>query len=137
MKILDPAALISSIHRIVDSPSTGWVLFSNGSFVMITSYKDKAVLVNEALCIMNRYGAAEVGASSADFSVTALHSMAGWTVSTHHQGLLSYVHPFELPSDAYSYAQIGLLGHSIIKRDSKERKIIHVHDARIHIGADS
>jgi hypothetical protein len=124
----DPKTLIEHVKQAINPRFTHWVLFSNGTYIIIEdmTISDEGAFAKK---IMREYGPVHAGSPAGDFSVTHLSRTEGWVVSGHYYGMYTYVDPSELkqagvqnPSDV----DVGLFGRRKRENDGKECRIIFV-----------
>lgn len=126
--------LVETWRNIILGEHKSWVLFSNGTCVIIMEPIDD--LSNKALEMIKKWGPVHVGSAAGDFSVKVLKDYPGWVVTCHHPDILTYVGINEnenikvIKSDKDEVI-IGRMGR--IKRDidSAIPIIIHVEDKTI------
>jgi hypothetical protein len=120
--------LIQIWQNIIEGDEKSWVLFENGTCVILM--KPEAELAAQALQLMREYGSVHGGSPAGDFSIIKLRNDPGWAVTSHHPDMLTYVSPGEIEESENSDLRIGLLGRSKRDQDAKELQIIHVEDNR-------
>jgi hypothetical protein len=119
--------LVDTWKQIIIGESKSWVLFENGTCVILVQPEDD--LAAQATAIMKEWGPVHAGSSAGDFSVITLNQHPGWVVTCHHPDVLTYVAPDEVgetPSDLH----IGLAGRSKRNQDAHELHVLHVEDRR-------
>src|SRR3989344_2433484 len=79
--------LINLYRRTIDPKFKDWVIFDQGTCVII--YNLKGDLETEAINVLKKYGTVTPGTSSADFTVLKVDS--GWVVAGDQPGILNYV----------------------------------------------
>lgn len=123
-----PKTLIEHVKQAINPRFTHWVLFSNGTYIII---EDRTISDEGAFAkkIMRTYGPVHAGSPAGDFSVTHLSRTEGWVVSGHYYGMYTYVGPSEIqqagvqnPTDV----DVGLFGRRKREKDGKECRIIFV-----------
>ncbi len=122
---MEEAELIEHV-KLAFYPKYQWVLFSNGTVVIIDDPTDKENLKEKALTHMKQYGPVYPGCPAGDFSTVELHDTEGWLVSVYGHGMYTYVHPQELENSNPESALIGLYGRDKRDKDSRELKIIYI-----------
>lgn len=118
--MLSQEQLIKIYQKVIEPKIKNWVVFSNGTCVII--YHTKGDLEIEAKEILQKYGKVYPGTSSADFTVLKVDS--GWIVTGDQPGILNYVSEDE-GKDMEDF-EIGLIGRKKKEIDTEELKIIHV-----------
>jgi hypothetical protein len=115
-------------RRIIIEARKSWVLFENGTCVILMEPGDD--LAVHAVALMKEWGPVHPGGPAGDFGVIELPDDLGWVVTGHHEDILTFVGPDEVPSGDVNDLVVGLLGRSKRDRDSGELRIIHVEDRR-------
>ncbi|BCB74468.1 hypothetical protein GCM10022251_73900 [Phytohabitans flavus] len=104
------------------------MVFAHGTCVVFPGPGPAADLAEQAVEILREYGPARAGGPAGDFGVVALDPGPGWVVYGHHNDVLTYVEPDEVP-DSTDLA-VGLCGRSKRDRDGRELEVVHVEDKR-------
>lgn len=120
--------LIEIWRSIIIGDQKSWVLFSNGTCVILMEPEDN--LSSQALALLKEWGPVHVGSSAGDFSTIDLTGASGWVVTSHHNDILTYVGPEEIEQPEPSDLIVGLHGRSKRDQDAHELKIIHIEDKR-------
>ncbi|MDX3537637.1 hypothetical protein PV721_25355 [Streptomyces sp. MB09-01] len=123
---MDTEMLVDVWRRILIDPRKSWVLFEQGTCVVLTA--PEGVLAEQATEILKEFGPVRVGSPAADFAVLDLTQAEGWVVTGHHHDVLNYVSADE-PDDGSDIA-VGLHGRSKRHRDGTELRVVHVEDKR-------
>ncbi|WP_327309591.1 hypothetical protein OG730_39000 [Streptomyces sp. NBC_01298] len=126
MTAVNTTMLIDVWMRLLSDPRKSWVLFEQGTCVVLTDPDGE--LAGQATEILKEFGPAHAGSSAGDFGVIDLQDADGWVVTGHHNDVLTYVGPDE-PQD-HSEISVGLLGRSKRHRDGTELHVVHVEDKR-------
>jgi hypothetical protein len=121
-------SLIETWRQIILGDEKSWVLFENGTCVILMA--PEADLRQQATELLKEWGVVQSGTPAGDFSVIALSEHPGWVVTGSHPDILNYVSPEEVEPDAAEF-MIGLLGRAMRDQDAEELNIIHVEDKRI------
>lgn len=121
-------SLVDRWRSIIQDPVKSWVLFNNGTGVILMG--PEGDLAAQAIELMKEWGPVYIGTPAADFNVIDLAPVPGWIVTCHHQDILTYVSPEELMGAAPNDLLVGLLGRSKRDRDAQELKIIHIENRR-------
>lgn len=119
--------LISAFKKIVTDQSVSWVLFKNGTCVMLL--KPEKNIKDQAIEILRVNGKAMPGSSSADFEVTKIPEINGWVITGDYPGIMMYVSLEEAGNKKKNF-EIGLFGRDKRELDAKELKVTHVEDKR-------
>lgn len=122
--------LIERWRAIIQGPEKSWVLFGNGTCVILM--QPEVDLVTQATELLKVWGPVQVATPSADFNIIEPADAPGWVVTCHHRDILTYVGPEEFPGVRPSEIAIGLLGRAKRDRDAHELEVIHVEDNRTH-----
>ncbi|MEE1739147.1 hypothetical protein [Streptomyces sp. BE147] len=126
MTAVETEILIDVWQRILVDPRKSWVLFEQGTCVVLTAPSGE--LAEQATEILKQFGQVRAGSPAGDFGVIDLADTEGWVVTGHHNDVLTYVGPDE-PQDRSEIA-VGLLGRSKRHRDGTELHVVHVEDRR-------
>jgi len=121
-------ALVDTWRRIISGDRKCWVLFRNGTCVVLMEPGED--LRGQAIALMREWGPVHAGSPAGDFSVITLSDAPGWAVTCHHDDILTYVSPAEMPTDNPSDVEVGLHGRSRRDLDAAELRIVHVEDKR-------
>ncbi|HEX2312473.1 MAG TPA: hypothetical protein VHJ17_01990 [Thermomonospora sp.] len=124
---MDTAELVETWRRIIVGEHKSWVLFANGTVVVLTEPGDD--LADEATGVLREYGPVHAGSPSADFGVIDLEDAPGWVVYGQHSDVLTYVAPDELDDDPDDLA-VGLHGRAKRDADGTDLQVVHVEDNR-------
>lgn len=119
--------LIETWRKIIAGKEKSWVLFENGTIVILMKSEDD--LEKQAISLMKEFGKVLAGTPAGDFSVTNLSNDEGYAVTCHHPDILTYVSSSETEGTTQDWI-IGLLGRSKRDTDARELKIIHIEDNR-------
>jgi hypothetical protein len=117
-------ALLAHVKQAINPKFTNWVLFSNGTYIILEDTVQNKQQV--ALNLMKEYGPVYTGSPAGDFSIISLNQTEGWIVTSHYYGMYTYVHPSEINSEKPSDIDIGLFGRSKREKDAMELEIIHI-----------
>jgi hypothetical protein len=124
---MHPKALIDVWRDLVNGPDKSWVLFANGTCVIVAEpLGDLAV---QAAQTLREHGRAHTGSPVGDYRIITLGPGMGWVVYGHHSGVLTYVGPYEVgyrPDDL----KVALYGRSKRQQDGLHLRVIHVEDRR-------
>jgi hypothetical protein len=113
---------------LIGGASKSWVLFRNGTAVILISPVDD--LRAQAVNLMKEWGPVHAGCPAGDFSTVKVTDYPGWVVTCHHNDILTYVDPSEVVNGSSTDITIGLRGRSKRDVDAKELNVIHVEDNR-------
>jgi hypothetical protein len=125
---MDPAELAAAWRDVINGPDKSWVVFENGTCVVLTDPADD--LAGQAVAILREHGPVHPGSSYGDFGTITLDDGRGWVVTCHHNDILTYVAPDEVDADRASDLIVGLLGRSKRGQDAEELRVVHVEDRR-------
>ena len=121
--------LVDIWRRIIVGDGKSWVLFANGTCVILMEPQDD--LEAQAIGLMREWGPVHVGSSVGDFNTITLPDDLGWVVTCHHNDILTYVSPDEMEGESEDIA-VGLFGRSKRHQDSQDLQVIHIEDKRHH-----
>lgn len=124
---MEGAELVEAWRATINGPGKSWVLFENGTCVILT--EPEADLAAQATVLLREYGPVHAGSSFGDFSTITLEDGRGWVVTCHHDDILTFMGPDEVSSDAEDLV-IGLLGRSKRGQDAEQLRVLHVEDHR-------
>ncbi len=119
--------LIETWRATINGPNKSWVLFENGTCVIIM--EPEVDLAAQATAMLREYGPVHAGSSFGDFSTITLEDGRGWVVTCHHNDILTFVGPDECSPDAQDVV-VGLLGRSKRGQDAEVLRVLHVEDNR-------
>ncbi len=119
--------LVSTYKKIVTDQSISWVLFKNGTCVMLLEPEEN--IKAQAIEILRVNGKVMPGSSSADFEVTKIPEIKGWVVTGDYPGIMMYVSIEEAGQKNKDF-EIGLIGRNKRELDTKELEIVHVEDKK-------
>ncbi len=117
--------VIAVFQKVVIDPSMSWVLFRNGTCVMLLD-PEKDVK-KQAIKILKDHGAVVAGTPLGDFEVTKISDINGWIVTGAFSGIMMYVSDEEA-GNHHDDIDIGMIGRSKRERDAKKLEVIHVED---------
>lgn len=124
---MEGAQLIEAWRTTINGPGKSWVLFENGTCVILMN--PGADLAAQATALLREFGPVHAGSSFGDFSTITLEDGRGWVVTCHHGDILTFVGPDEASPDAVDVV-IGLLGRAKRGQDADELRVLHVEDNR-------
>jgi hypothetical protein len=127
---LEVTELIEHIKLALKPEVQNWVLFSNGTVIIINDIADGEDFKEKALRYMGEFGPVHPASDAGDFGTVKLVNTEGWMVTGHGSRMYTYVHPQELqeffqgnnPHDLSA----GIYGRYKRHKDSEGLKIIHV-----------
>jgi len=117
--------LIKAWRDTINGPNKSWVLFENGTCVILM--EPEADLVAQARALLREFGPVHAGSSFGDFGTITLDNGRGWVVTSHHNDILTFVGQDEVSPDAEDLA-VGLLGRSKRGHDAEQLRVLHVED---------
>lgn len=115
--------IISVFREVVTDPSMSWVLFKNGTCVMLL--KPEKDITMQAMNILKDHGSVVPGTPSGDFEVTRIPDIQGWIVTGFYPGIMTYVSEEEV-GRKNSDLEIGILGRTKRVLDAANSNVIHV-----------
>jgi hypothetical protein len=126
---MDVPELVETWRRIIIGDHKSWVLFANGTCVILMEPAED--LSAQATAILRESGPVVGGTPAGDFGTITLDPGPGWVVYGHHNDVLTYVAPDELSGDGEpSDLNIGLHGRAKRDQDGQELRVVHVEDRR-------
>jgi hypothetical protein len=124
---MEGADLIQAWRATINGPEKSWVLFENGTCVILMEPEDD--LAAQATALLREWGPVQAGSSFGDFSTIELEHGRGWVVTCHHNDILTLVGPDEISPGSEDLA-VGLYGRSKRGQDSEQLRVLHVEDKR-------
>jgi hypothetical protein len=124
---MEGTELVEAWRVTINGPGKSWVLFENGTCVILM--EPEADLAAQATALLRAYGPVRAGSSFGDFSTITLEDGRGWVVTRHHNDILTFVGPDEVSRDAEEVV-VGLLGRSKRGQDAEDLRVLHVEDKR-------
>lgn len=119
---------VETWRRIITDGRKSWVLFANGTCVVLIEPGDD--LPGQAQSLIREWGPVLAGSPAGDFGVIELPDGLGWVVTGHHNDILTLVGPDEVSPEDASDLVVGLLGRSKRHEDAERLEVIHVEDKR-------
>lgn len=116
--------LVRAWRGLIVGPAKSWVLFRNGTCVILMSPGED--LAADARALLKAWGMVAAGSPAGDFNVITPHTDPGRVVTCHHPDILSYVGEEEIDGGRMPVVQVGLIGRARRDRDARELEIIHV-----------
>jgi hypothetical protein len=123
----DAKAMVSGWQRILRGQGKSWVVFENGTCVVLM--EPRGDLKEQATKLLKEWGPVHVGTPAGDFNVIALPDHAGYVVTSHHPDIMTYLSPDEADEET-SEMIVGLIGRAKRDQDAQELKVVHVEDGR-------
>ncbi len=121
--------LVNIYKKIIIDPQMSWVLFKNGTCVMLLEPQKN--IKEQAVKILREHGSVVAGSSSGDFEVTKIPEINGWVVTGDYPGIMMFVSEEE--GKKKDDAGVGLVGRSKRERDAKELKVEHIEDKQKNV----
>lgn len=118
--------LVSVYKKIINDTSMSWVLFKNGTCVMLLNPEDDKRV--QAIQMLKEHGIVVVGTMSGDFEVTKIPEIKGWVVTGDYPGIMIYVS--EVEGNMKEDFEIGIIGRSKRERDAKELEVIYIENKK-------
>ncbi|UHD17881.1 ATP-binding response regulator [Thiocapsa bogorovii] len=131
---MDDLERIDTYRRVIADPETLWVLFEQGTCVLLR--QPAADPAAEAKALLRACGPVLAGSVAAEFSVLELDGGRGWVVGSHHPDIVTLVFPQEIDADARAVA-VGLFGRAKREQDARGLRVRHVEDRRSKAEAGS
>lgn len=126
--------LIDAWRKTLIGPGKSWVLFENGTLIVLL--QPAGDLVELARAVMREHGPVYPGSAAGDFQTVTLDNGLGWVVGFDHPDMLTFVGLDELEAGADD-VNVGLLGRAKRSQDAEELSVLHVEDTRRLEGIDS
>jgi hypothetical protein len=123
----DAEAMVSAWQRILEGQGKSWVVFENGTCVVLM--EPGGDLKAQAIELLKEWGPVHVGTPAGDFNVIALPDHAGYVVTSHHPDIMTYLSPEEA-DDETPEMMVGLIGRARRDQDAQELRVVHVEDSR-------
>lgn len=120
--------LIHIYKKIVTDNSMCWVLFKNGTCVMLLRSEEDVRA--QAINILKGHGSVTAGTPSGDFEVTKIPEIDGWVVTGDYPGIMIYVSEEEVNNK--NDFEIGLIGRTKRELDGKGLEVMYVEDKGKH-----
>lgn len=124
---MDGAELVAAWRDIINGPEKSWVLFENGTCVVLM--EPGGDLAAQATELLREWGPVRAGTPAGDFDTVALRDGRGWVVTCHHEDILTIVGPDEMAAGAPDVV-VGLCGRSKRRQDAEQLRVLHVEDRR-------
>jgi len=117
--------LIECVKKAINPRFKTWVLFSNGTYIIIedSTITDKRKFAMDQI---KEFGPVFAGSPAGDVTITKLNLVDGWSVGGHGYGMYTYVGFTEMGTQNPSEIDIGLFGRKKRDQDSKDTTIIYV-----------
>lgn len=116
--------LIKYVRLSINPYFKDWVLFENGTYIILEDFKDGKFIEEVAIEQMEQFGPVHAGGPAGDFNVIKLEDTEGWVVSGHGYGMYTYVHPMELTNKDPQDYEVGLYGRGKRDLDGHNPKVI-------------
>lgn len=117
--------IVGLIRKAATNPSTGWVLYQNGTVVFLPCPNAGDDLGKLASALLREWGPVHAGGPAGDFGVISLAHDSGWAVSCHHRDILTFLTRDQVRADCPE-VEIGLLGRALRHQDGINPTIVHV-----------
>lgn len=116
--------LVSVYKKIVIDQSSSWVLFGNGTCVMLLEPQKN--IKEQAIKILREHGSVAAGTPSGDFEVTKIPEISGWIVTGDYPGIMMYVSLKE--GEKKGDFEIGMIGRTKRELDGKVLEVVYVEE---------
>lgn len=116
--------LVEVYKKIITDQSMNWVLFKNGTCVMLLNPQND--IKTQAIQILRAHGSVTPGTPTGDFEVTKIPEINGWIVTGDYPGIMMYVSDRE--GKKKEDAEVGLIGRSKRERDAQELEVMYTED---------
>ncbi|WP_308294358.1 hypothetical protein [Streptomyces sp. XM4193] len=128
---MDTETRITTWRSILADPQKSWVLYENGTCVVLPSPGGDPGA--EATAVLREFGPVHPGSPAGDFGVIGVRDADGWVVTGRHPDVLTHVATTEVPANVpESDFAVGLCGRAKRDQDAVELRIVHVEDGRLH-----
>ena len=113
--------------RATLGPDTCWVLFANGTVVILPNpaSKSRESLAEDAKAFIKQNGPVVPGTPLGDFNVVSGNKVAGSFVTNHSEHLLTFV-PQSVVNELGGDMVVGLYGRSQRHKDAQDCEVVHV-----------
>jgi len=115
--------LIQAWRDLINGPGKLWVLFENGTCVILV--EPAADFAAQAIVLLKEFGPVYPGSSFADFGTIKLDGNRGWVVTCHHDQILTLVGKNDVPPTAPE-VEIGMIGRHMRGLDAVSLRVIHI-----------
>lgn len=119
--------LVQIYKKIIVDSSTSWVLFKNGTCVMLLNPEED--VHTQAIKILKEHGSVVAGTPSGDFEVTKIPVIDGWVITGDYPGIMIYVSSQEADKKNSDF-EIGMTGRTKRENDAKALEVVHIEDKR-------
>ena len=126
---LTKEALIEHVKLAINPHFKDWVLFKNGTYIIIENLEKGETIEALAMQKMKEFGPIHVGSPAGDFNTITLNKTEGWVIAGHGYGMYTYVHPSEVEDPEAQDYVIGLFGRNKRDEDGQHPEIIYVNRA--------
>ncbi|MEK7543381.1 MAG: hypothetical protein AAB557_00770 [Patescibacteria group bacterium] len=117
--------IISIFQKVVTDPTMSWVLFKNGTCVMLLTPEED--IKNQAIAILKDHGSVVAGTPSGDFEVTKIPDINGWIVTGDYPGIMTYVSSEEAGKKDSDF-EVGIFGRTKKEQDATSLEVVHIED---------
>lgn len=117
--------LVHIYKQVVIDPHMSWVLFKNGTCVMLLK-PDKDIR-SQAIRTLKEHGPVVAGTPSGDFEVTKIPEINGWVVTGDYPGIMTYI-SLDEAGKRNTDVEIGLIGRTKREIDANTLEVVHVED---------
>ena len=121
------STFIDTWRKIIVGDDKSWVLFANGTCVVLMEPEDD--LESQAIELMKEWGPVHAGSPAGDFNTVTLPDNLGWVATCHHNDILTLVLRDELEGEPED-VMVGLYGRSKRDQDAHDLQVIHIEDKR-------
>ncbi|WP_308405516.1 hypothetical protein, partial [Streptomyces tardus] len=133
---MDTETRITIWRSILADPQKSWVLYENGTCVVLPSPGGDPGA--EATAVLREFGPVHPGSPAGDFGVLEVREADGWVVTGRHPDVLTHVATAEVPANVpESDFAVGLCGRAKRDQDAVELRIVHVEDGRRRAGREA
>jgi hypothetical protein len=123
---MNSAELIEAWRAILAGLNKSWVLFENGTCIVLT--EPGLDLTAHAQAILREFGRLGDGSAVGDFAATVpLGHGRGWLVGGHHSDIVTFVSRDEVAPGS-PHAAVGRLGRAKREKDTEQLRVLHVEE---------
>ena len=115
--------MIENVQLAVYSEMRNWVLFKNGTYVVVEEEITRERIKMIGVAEMKKIREAQNDVNT-DFLVTKLPKVNGWSVNRYADGMYTYLHSSEFDEEKPTSLQIAELGRIKRAKDAEDLEVI-------------
>jgi hypothetical protein len=128
-RLLRPEQLLFNVQNSIIPIYKNWVLFKNGTYVIIDDISNVSDVAAEAMRLLDAYRPETIlNTPNANYSISHLDKAEGWSVYGNGYGIYTYVHPSEMV-EVPSPPSIIVFSKKKRALDEIQRQIIYISSA--------